>query len=171
MTQKNIQTHFESPWVTLKSRPFDSTQDPYYYLEIPDYVCILAILEQKEILLVEQYRAAIDAKTMELPAGLVEKDESPEKSAIRECREETGYEPQNLQLLYKGKLDPGRLNNTQYIYYSDDLVYNPLPKPEETLTCHKVQLNKVDQLINQGKLNAITYVLAWNLAKTKYALL
>lgn len=154
----------------MKSRPFDSSMDPYYYLELPDYVCVLAIFDHKEVLLVEQYRAAINDKTLELPAGLVEKNETPEESAIRECREETGYEPRNLSLIYSGKLDPGRLNNTQHIFFSDDLIHNPLPKPEESLHCKKIHISKMDELIHRGQLNGVAYALAWNLAKEKLSL-
>lgn len=171
MAKENHQIHFESPWVTLKSKPFDSSLEPYYFLELPDYICILAVLNREEVLLVEQYRAAIDDNTLELPAGLIEKTETPEQAAIRECREETGYEPKNMKLLYQGKLDPGRLNNTQYIYYSDELIHNPLPKPEETLSCKKVKTGEMEQLVQKGQLNGVAYALAWNLAKEKYSLL
>jgi 8-oxo-dGTP pyrophosphatase MutT (NUDIX family) len=63
-----------------------------------DAVVILALLRSAstpstpiETLLVTQYRPPVDARTIELPAGLIDAGERPEEAAIRELREETGY--------------------------------------------------------------------------------
>mmetsp|Transcript_17396 Transcript_17396/g.22866 ORF Transcript_17396/g.22866 Transcript_17396/m.22866 type:complete len:223 (-) Transcript_17396:65-733(-) len=47
--------------------------------------------EVVETLLVEQYRPPVGRATIEFPAGLIDKDESPEDAALRELREETGF--------------------------------------------------------------------------------
>jgi ADP-ribose pyrophosphatase len=65
---------------------------------------IAPITDKNEIVLVEQYRRAIDARMIELPAGLVGdpgslKDESMEDAARRELLEETGYEAETLELI------------------------------------------------------------------------
>ena len=61
-----------------------------------DGVAILALLRSKqagstETLLVQQFRPPIDAVTVELPAGLIDKGETAETAALRELKEETGY--------------------------------------------------------------------------------
>lgn len=62
-----------------------------------DGVDVLALLSDDgggngaSLLLVEQYRPAVDAMCVELPAGLVERGERPEDAALRELLEETGY--------------------------------------------------------------------------------
>jgi len=159
--------HFETPWLKLLSRPFNANGDRYHFLSLQDYICLLAILDDKEILLVKQYRAAIDRVSLELPAGLVEKDETPEQCAIRECREETGYEPKDLELIFKGRVDPGRLDNHLWAYFSNSLSWNPMPKPEEDLICVKMSLSDFQASIDRGEFSSIPHLLTWFWAKEK----
>lgn len=58
-------------------------------------------------ILVLQYRPPADAVTVEWPAGLVDATESPEEAAVRELREETGYEGRVLSLSPTIATDPG----------------------------------------------------------------
>ena len=62
-------------------------------------VAVLAITKENEVILVEQYRKAIEQVTLEIPAGKLEPGEDNKKlSAIRELKEETGYEATEDQL-------------------------------------------------------------------------
>ncbi|KAH7907970.1 NUDIX hydrolase domain-like protein [Hygrophoropsis aurantiaca] len=62
-----------------------------------DAVAVLAILRSKtaafplSTIIIEQYRPPIDKFIIELPAGLIDKGETPEEAAIRELEEETGF--------------------------------------------------------------------------------
>ncbi len=70
---------------------------------------ILAIDEGK-VILVEQYRAALQAPCLELPAGLVgdeDEDEEAAKAAIRELEEETGYRAQKMEEIGSFHSSPG----------------------------------------------------------------
>lgn len=44
-----------------------------------------------ELLLQKQFRPPLDKVAIEMPAGLIDKDETPEECAVRELKEETGY--------------------------------------------------------------------------------
>lgn len=54
-------------------------------------VAILAVTDNNEILLVEQYRKAVEMTTLEIPAGKLDVNEDPLECAVRELKEETGY--------------------------------------------------------------------------------
>ncbi|KAL2270557.1 hypothetical protein VTJ83DRAFT_2741 [Remersonia thermophila] len=58
-------------------------------------------------LVVIQYRPPLDAYTVEWPAGLVDEGETPEQAAVREFREETGYECRVVSVTPVLAADPG----------------------------------------------------------------
>lgn len=64
--------------------------------DVPDAVVIVPVLKSEkndslDTLLVEQYRPPLGEYTLEFPAGLVDPQEKPEVTAVRELKEETGY--------------------------------------------------------------------------------
>ncbi|MHC4548534.1 MAG: NUDIX hydrolase [Planctomycetota bacterium] len=69
-------------------------------------VVILAVTDADEVVCVEQERAAVGARVIDLPAGLVE-DESFEAAARRELEEETGFVAQRLERLAEATPSPG----------------------------------------------------------------
>ena len=82
-----------------RTSPRTGRTGTYQVLEMPDFVNVLALTPDDQCVLVRQYRHGIDDLTLEIPAGLVESDESPIAAAERELREETGYAGANSQLL------------------------------------------------------------------------
>ena len=73
-------------------------------------VGIVAITNEKKIVLVKQYRKAIEKELYELPAGKMEIGETPLECAIRELKEETGYSTDNMKLIHKFYPTPGFSN-------------------------------------------------------------
>ena len=83
------------PWLTAR---VDAVQLPngvvnpeHYVLEYPDWVNVIAVTTQGEMVMVRQYRHAVDEVLVELCAGMCEPGETAEQSARRELLEETGY--------------------------------------------------------------------------------
>src|ERR671927_2039850 len=85
----------ETPYFALRSDrlrlPDGTVKDPYYVHERPDAAIVFPLTETGDVVLVRQYRPAIDKIELGLPAGLVEGGEEQEKAARRELLEETGY--------------------------------------------------------------------------------
>ncbi len=74
-------------------------------------VIVVARLQPgNKLLLVRQYRPPVEAWTLEFPAGLVDNGESPEQTALRELREETGYCAERVRLLPPALSSPGLTN-------------------------------------------------------------
>jgi ADP-ribose pyrophosphatase len=87
---------YRDRWLTLRSDtvalPGGETLSPYHVIESPDWVNAIAITDAGDIVLLEQYRHAVQQTMLELPAGHVDPDETPEAAVKRELLEETGHE-------------------------------------------------------------------------------
>lgn len=83
------------PWLTARrdraELPDGRINNEYYVLEYPDWVNIIAVTEDGDIVLERQYRHGLGNTCYELPCGVIEKGETPLEAARRELLEETGY--------------------------------------------------------------------------------
>jgi 8-oxo-dGTP pyrophosphatase MutT (NUDIX family) len=114
------QAVFGTRWFRVVAMP-QPGGDPYYMLELPDYVSVIALTPARELLLVQQYRPVVQRHTLELPAGHVEENERPEDAAHRELLEETGFEAEQVELLGTLVPDVGRLANRMWCYFASDV--------------------------------------------------
>jgi len=84
-----------SPWFTLHRERVQTGRghvlDPFWRIEAPSWVCVVALTPDDQVVLVEQYRRGCDRVVRELPAGNLEAGEDPAVCAARELAEETGY--------------------------------------------------------------------------------
>ena len=87
----------------------------------PGAVCCIPILPNGDIVMVRQYRYSISNEVLELPAGKIDKGESPEDCAHRELEEETGYKADSLQLLTKFYPAIGFANEEMWLFIAKDL--------------------------------------------------
>lgn len=76
--------------------------DPFYKLLLPDGVMILPITPQKQLVLIRQFRPAVERITLEIPSGAVDPGEDAMETAIRELYEETGYHCESHHLVGDG---------------------------------------------------------------------
>jgi len=105
------ETLFETPWLRVCRR------GKWDYVERAhgsgDAVVIVAATPDDRVLFVEQVRAAVGHRTIELPAGLVgdeSANDTPELAAARELVEETGWKPARVELLVEGPTTAGMSN-------------------------------------------------------------
>lgn len=107
------------------ARPGDNAKSSWQYVERTtrrgdvDAVNIFAVLKKKDgnhqVLVVKQYRPPMGKHTIELPAGLVDKDESPQTAALRELKEETGYVGTFIGATGQQALSPGLTNENMCV--------------------------------------------------------
>ncbi len=118
-------------------------------VEHPGGVAIVGITDENEILLVKQYRKAVDRVLLELPAGKIEVNEEPKETAFKELKEETGYSTENLEYLLEFYTSPGFSTEKVYIFLAENME-----KGEQELESGeyiKVESYKIDDLIKMIK--------------------
>lgn len=110
-----------SPWLEVIARDVQffpgSAAETYYAVTQQHYLCALAVTLEGRILLVRQYRPAIERFSLELPAGLLEKNEEPAEAMTRELLEETGYSTRSITLIGKTATCASRIDNTMYSFF------------------------------------------------------
>ncbi len=89
-------------------------------------VMIVGVTDEQEVVLVEQYRAPVRSRVVELPAGLVGDEpehagESLEAAARREFLEETGFEAEQMIRLGCGTASPGITDDTLTVFHARGL--------------------------------------------------
>jgi len=104
------------------ARQVAGTKEPHYLINCTDFVTIIALDKRKRLILVRQFRPAIDGFSLELPSGHVDPGETPEETARKELLEETGYEAHKFELL--GDLSPaiGRFTNRMWCFFVNNAV-------------------------------------------------
>lgn len=124
-------TEYDTTWYTggydLVEQPDGSTKK-YYWAELPPAVIIVphhTAPDPAEIVFITQYRPAIRKPLLELPAGIVEPEESYAAAAARELEEETGYTPGTVTVLQEYWVATGILRHRRAIAYATDLTPGP----------------------------------------------
>ncbi|MFO1512383.1 MAG: NUDIX hydrolase [Verrucomicrobiota bacterium] len=112
---------------------------------------IAAVTDEKRILLVEQYRIPVHARTIELPAGIIgdepgSSDESHTEAARRELIEETGYEAGHIEALTHGPASAGLGSEVVTLFLATKLrrVGVGGGVAHEDITVHEVSLSDID---------------------------
>ena len=84
---------------------------------------VIAIDEDKNVLMVSQYRKPYDQMILEVPAGKLEKGEESQSAAIRELEEETGYTAEKVTYIGKYYPTPGYCSEITYLYFAQNLTF------------------------------------------------
>jgi 8-oxo-dGTP pyrophosphatase MutT (NUDIX family) len=125
----------ETPYFALRSDrlslPDGAVKDPYYVIERPDAAIVFPLTGEGEVVLVRQYRPAIERVELGLPAGLVEEGEEPEKAARRELSEETGYAGGEWESLGAVASSPSLKDNWAYLYLARGVELTASQRPDE----------------------------------------
>ena len=109
---------YATTWFSIEEKQLETNDPPYYSLQCADYLSIVALTGNDELVFVRQYRPAVETETLELPSGHVDPGETPLSGAARELTEETGYTVQTIDEMGAIYPDTGRLSNRLLCFFA-----------------------------------------------------
>ena len=123
-------------------------------IEHPGGVCVAALTDENEVLMVKQFRYPYSEIVMEIPAGKRDsKDEDPLECGIRELREETGATAEKLIFLGELYPTPGYCGEIIWLYGATGLSFGECdPDEDEFLSVERVPLDKAVNMILSGEI-------------------
>ncbi len=150
---------FRDRWVTLRADDCVTAAGvevaPFYVFEYPDWVHVVALDNEGHIILVQQYRHAYGAASLELPGGVMDAAErDPVETAARELAEETGYTAEQLRLIASLSPNPGTHTNKAHVVLALGvrLTGPPAPEPDEEIAIIRVPVSRALHLALTGEM-------------------
>ena len=134
-------------------READGRETTREIVDHADCVAIIALDADDNVLLVNQFRKAVEKRLLEIPAGGIDPGETPEMAVAREMREETGYLPRRVERLGGFYSAPGYCSEYLHLYLVADLVTGPLQAEDtDSIELVRVPLDQVSGLIASGEI-------------------
>jgi 8-oxo-dGTP pyrophosphatase MutT (NUDIX family) len=140
--------------------PRTQRQHDFWVLMTSDWVNVVALTPDEQVVLVRQYRFGSQRATLEIAGGTVDPGEAPLAAAARELREETGYAAESIILLGSVEPNPAIQNNRCYtaLALGCRLVGAQELDEREDIVVETRPLASIPQLFAQGE---ITHALVW----------
>ncbi|HEX5316516.1 MAG TPA: NUDIX hydrolase [Candidatus Kapabacteria bacterium] len=151
----------ESPFLKLEEHRKEESgtgRHGYFFIvHAPDWVNTIAITEQQEVVLIEQFRHGSDRIELEIPSGIIDEDENPADAAIRELLEESGYERTDKSEFKKiGEVipNPAFIRNKCYTYLLTNvrLTGDTSFDENENIRVRLIPRREVERLITTGEI-------------------
>ncbi len=124
-------------------------QGKYECVEHPGAVAILPILSGGDVVLIRQFRPAVNREILELPAGLLEPGEEPLETGKRELLEETGYHSHNLEIINQFYSSPGYSSEKLFLFRARELEFQGPPR-EQGLEVVKMKRAQISEGLFSG---------------------
>jgi len=135
-------------------RDSDKKEATFFVIENPNWVNVIALTSDEQVVLIEQFRHGSDEIVLEIPGGLIDGDESEETAAKRELLEETGYSSNEFIYLGKSRPNPAIQNNWVYHFaaLNCELTEETSFDDHESVVTKLVSLNAIPDLIEDEQI-------------------
>jgi ADP-ribose diphosphatase len=127
--------------------------DDYYTIDQRDFTIIFAMVGTIDVLCIRHYKHGAKRVNLGLPAGYIEKGESPLSAAQRELLEETGYSAMEWQPLGTFVVDGNRGCGNVHVFFASELVKIQEPDPDdlEVISLEMISFKSLPDLLAQGE--------------------
>ncbi len=150
--------------------PVDQREGTFYVIDSSDWVQVLALTPEHNLLMVQQYRFGSGTLSWEVPGGVMDAtDANPEAAAVRELAEETGYCGDAAEILAWCHPNPAiQTNRTHFVLIRNcRRVRTPQPDPHEELAVRECTVDEALRMAASGQirhaiaLNALFFLQHW----------
>jgi len=159
------EVEFDNPRIKIRKDRFvkaNGEKVEFCVLERGEIVAVLAITDDSKIVVVEQYRPAVDDITIDIPGGGIEMGETPLEAAKRELKEETGYSANEFIKLSSFYPDSGRSEQKRHIFLAKGLNKGKQKLDRnESINVLEIPIEEVAKRINENALKETTLVLSF----------
>ena len=126
----------------------------FVVLEFPDWVNVIPITADGQVVLIRQYRHGLLASTWEVPGGVIDPGEEPLHAAVRELLEETGYAAENVRPLGRVSPNPAIQGNWSYSFLAEGCKFTGARNldPFEDIEVKLFSLEEIPELIQQEEI-------------------
>lgn len=144
-------------------RESDQKESDFYVIESPDWINVIALTQENEFVLIEQFRHGAEEMHLELPGGLIDKGEEPLQAAMRELAEETGFTSSQWHLLGSSRPNPAIQNNTIFHFLALDCAKSVSTSfdENENISTTLASSDEVKELLRTGQMNHSLVVAAF----------
>lgn len=135
--------------------PRNGIEHDFYIIEANDWINVIPLTEDQQVVMVRQYRHGSREVTLEIPGGLIEIGDTPEEAAARELMEETGYQAKRWIEIGEVNPNPALFNNRCYTFLAQEMERktDPLPDQTEDIEVVLIPLKEIPKLILNGEIN------------------
>jgi 8-oxo-dGTP pyrophosphatase MutT (NUDIX family) len=134
--------------------PRTGQEHDFHVIESVNWVNVIALTPDEHLVMIEQYRHGSGTVELEIPGGMIDAgDGSPEAAAVRELREETGYQGVHERLIGEIYPNPAIMNNTCYTVLVENCACrHPVNfDHSEDLVTRLVPTSEIPKLVASGK--------------------
>ena len=135
----------------------------------PGSSVVVPVFADKTVALVRQYRHAAGKYLLEIPAGSLEQDESPETGAAREMEEEIGVRAERIELLSEFYVSPGFLTEKMFLYLATELTETAQNLDEdEFVEIERIPLETALEMVRDSRIEDAKTIVGITLAAAKF---
>lgn len=155
----------EDRWIRLRADRLQNRDGleiaPWYVLDYPDWCVVVALTEDQRLVLVRQWRHGAQSWSLELPSGVIDREDAdPMAAARRELLEETGHGGGAWRYLYAGHANPALQTNRLHVVLATGIrpVAPATPEPTELISVECLSVAAVLEGLQRGLIGQAMHV-------------